>query len=174
MEPRIERFSRILKLRENDRRTEQITLAEERREEDSVLRRLDLLGSEKSKALDDFCGCGCVGEKTVSLQEIWFQRQTIEVIDKHIDKSKENLSDVQRRIAGTEARLLEKHRDVRLMEGYVDRLKTDARKLELDVEQTELDDVAVTRFGHTMKAANQEANARRHAKNVKHAGRGHS
>ncbi|MDR1623078.1 MAG: flagellar FliJ family protein [Synergistaceae bacterium] len=143
MEQRIQRFSRILKLRENDRQAEQIVLAEERREEDAVLHRLDSLKSEKTQAIEDFSGGG---ERMVSRQEIWFQRQCIEVIEKHLDEGKENLNDVRRRIAGTENRLLERHRDVRVMEGYVDRLKTDARKAFFDVEQLELDDIAVTRY----------------------------
>jgi flagellar export protein FliJ len=143
MQQRIQRFSRILKLRENDRQTEQVLLAGERREEDAVLRRLDALGNEKSAAIDAFRGNG---ERILSRQEIWFQRQSIEVIKGHIDKNNENLCDVQRRIAGTEERLVERHRDVRLMEGYVDRLKTDARNAVIDVEQFELDDIAVTRY----------------------------
>ena len=145
MEHRIQRFSRILKLRENYRQTEQIILAEERREEDAVLRRLDALGGEKALAMDIFRSGE---EKILSRQDIWFQRQTIDVIEKHIDKSKENLGDVQRRIAGTEVRLLERHRDVRVMEGYVDHLKTDAQKILSDSEQEELDDIAVLRYGH--------------------------
>ena len=145
MRQRIQRFSRILKLRENDRQTEQVILAEERREEDSVLRRLDALGSERAQAMDLFRSSE---EKILSRQDIWFQRQTIDVIEKHIDKSKENLNDVQRRIAGTEVRLLERHRDVRVMEGYVDHLKTDERKILSDSEQGELDDIAVVRHGH--------------------------
>jgi len=145
MKQRIQRFSRILKLRENDRQTEQITLAEERREEDAVLRRLDALGGEKAQAMELFRSSA---EKILSRQDIWFQRQSIDVIEKHIDKSKENLSDVQRRIAGTEVRLLERHRDVRLMEVYVDDLKTDAQKVLFDSEQVELDDIAVMRHGH--------------------------
>ncbi|GHS93986.1 hypothetical protein AGMMS50276_05650 [Synergistales bacterium] len=143
MQQRIQRFSRILKLRENDRQTERITLAEELREEDAVLRRLESLGNEKSRALDDFRSSG---EQTLSRQEIWFQRQTIEVIDKHIDKSKIQFNDVQHRIVETEERLIERHRDVRMMEGYVDRLKTDAVKVVLDAEQSELDDIAVIRY----------------------------
>ena len=146
MQQRIQRVSRILKLRENDRQTEQIVLSEERREEDVVLRRLDFLGSEKSEAITTFRSSV---ERTMSRQEIWFQRQSIDVIEKHIDKSRENLGDVQRRIAGTEQRLIERHRDVRLMEGYVDRLKTDAQKETIDAEQIELDDIAVMRYSHT-------------------------
>ena len=84
----------------------------------------------------------------VSLQEIWLQRQCIEVIEKHIDKNKENLNDVRRRISDTETRLLERHRDVRVMESYVDHLKDDAYTALLEAEQMELDDLAVTRFGH--------------------------
>jgi flagellar export protein FliJ len=145
MQQRIERFSRLLKLRENDRQTEQIVLAEERNEEDTVLRQLDSLGKEKTQAMDEFCRTGGDAGKTVSRQEIWLQRQTIEGIEKHIDKSREQCDDVRRRIAETEERLAERHREVRLMEGYVDRLKTDVFKASIDAEQLELDDIAVTR-----------------------------
>ena len=164
MKQRIQRFSRILKLRENYRKTEQITLAEERREEDTALRRLDYLDSEKKGAMDVFRG---EAERTVSLQEIWFQRQTIDVIEKHIDKGKENLFDVRRRIAGTEERLLERHRDVRLMETYVDHLKTDADKEFHNAEQIELDDVAVTRYDRELiSAAQTEAYLRRKGEDI--------
>ena len=146
MQQRIDRFSRLLKLRENDRRTEQIVLAEERGEEETVLRRLDSLGKERAQAMDDFCRTGRDEAKTVSRQEIWFQRQTIDVIEKHLDKSREQSDDVRRRIAETEERLTERHREVRLMEGYVDRLKTDAFKAFVDAEQSELDDIALTRY----------------------------
>jgi len=150
MQQRIQRFSRILKLRENYRQEEQIILAEERQEEDVVLSRLDSLGMEKTSAVDAFRG---EAEKTVSLQEMWLQRQTIDVIDKHIDSGRENLRDVRHRIAGTEARLLERHRDVRLMETYVDNLKTDAGKESCAAEQIELDDVGITRYGRALIGA---------------------
>ena len=158
MHQRIERFDRILKLRENYRQEEQITLAEERREEDAVLHRLDSLGKEKKSAVDVFRG---EAERTVSLQEIWFQRQTVEIIEKHIDSGKENLSDVRRRIAGTEKRLLEKHRDVRLMETYVGNLKTDAEKESLGMEQIELDDIGVIRYGRELINSTRVKEARR-------------
>ena len=150
MQQRIQRFDRILKLRENYRKEEQVILAEERREEDAVLHRLDTLGKEKTSAVNTFRG---EAERTVSLQEIWLQRQTIEVIEKHIDNGRENLSDVRRRIAGTEERLLEKHRDVRLMETYVDHLKTDADRESNSAEQLGLDDVGVTRYGRALIGA---------------------
>ncbi|MCL2010198.1 MAG: flagellar FliJ family protein [Synergistaceae bacterium] len=152
MQQRIQRFNRILKLRENYRQTEQVTLAEEQREEDTVLRRLDSLGKEKLSAVDAFRG---ETERTVSLQDIWLQRQTIDVIEKHIDSGRENLSDVRRRIAGTEERLMEKHRDVRLMETYVDNLKVNAGITANEAEQVELDDIAVIRYGRTLIGASK-------------------
>ena len=147
---RIQRFSRILKLRENYRKEEQIVLAEERREEDAVLHKLESLDEEKKDAVDVFRG---EAERTLSLQEMWLQRQTIDVIEKNIDKGKANLGDVRRRIAGTEERLLERHRDVRLMEAYVDNLKTDADKEIRSAEQIELDDVGVIRYGRALIGA---------------------
>ena len=51
MHQRIRRFSRILKLREDDRRSEQTLLAEERREEKTVLDRIFSLEGEN-------CSCG--------------------------------------------------------------------------------------------------------------------
>jgi flagellar export protein FliJ len=145
MQQRIERFGRLLKLRENYRQTEQLILAEERKEEEAVLDRLDSLGKEKAKAIDEFCRTGQSEEKTVSRQEIWFQRQAIDVIEKHLDKGRELHNDVRRRITDTEERLAERHREVRMMEGYVDRLKTAAFKALIDAEQSELDDIAVAR-----------------------------
>jgi flagellar export protein FliJ len=148
MQQRIRRFSRILKLRENDRKTEQVVLAGERREESEVLRSLEILGDEKIQALKSFSGNR---DKTCSCAEIWLQRQSIEVLEKHIDRGRKNLDDVQHRIARTEERLTERHRDVRMMEGYVDHLKADARQLSLLAEQSELDDIAVTRYTRSVR-----------------------
>jgi len=150
MQQRIQRFSRILKLRENYRQEEQIILAEERQEEDEVLNKLDSLGKEKSSAVDAFRGDA---DRTASLQEMWLQRQVIDVIEKRISSGNENLRDVRRRIAGTEERLLERHRDVRLMETYVDNLKTNVGIESCNVEQIELDDIGVTRYGRTLMGA---------------------
>jgi flagellar export protein FliJ len=143
MQQRIRRFSRILKLRENDRQTEQIVLAGERREENEVLRLLDVLDHEKIQAMKSF---SANRDKTCSCSEIWLQRQSIEILEKDIDKGRKNLDDVQHRIARTEERLTERHRDVRMMEGYVDHLKDDARHQSFLTEQFELDDIAVMRY----------------------------
>ena len=152
MHQRIRRFSRILKLREDDRRSEQTLLAEERREEKAVLDRIFSLEGEKSRAVKDFCGCGC-GERTTSCSELWFRRQFIDAIQDRIHEGRDSLQDVRQRIAGTEARLVERHRDVRVMETYVDRLKADAFRSQIETEQLELDDLAVVRYVRTRKGA---------------------
>ena len=54
----------------------------------------------------------------------------------------DSLQDVRQRIAGTEARLVERHRDVRVMETYVDRLRAVDFQNRMEAEQLELDDVA--------------------------------
>jgi flagellar biosynthesis chaperone FliJ len=92
--------------------------------------------------MDNFCRSD---GKILSRQEIWLQRQTIESIEKHLDKSRELREEVRLRVEATEKRLIERHREVRMMEGYVDRLKTDAFKAFVNAEQLELDDIALTR-----------------------------
>ena len=139
MNQRIQRFDRILKLREDGCRAEQVTLAAERREERGVMDRLSALEGERAEAIAEFRGGG---ERVTNGTDLWFQRQFIDVINTNIDKGRQSLQDVRQRILGTEARLVERHKDVRIMETYVDRLKTADFKERLDAEQLELDDVA--------------------------------
>lgn len=152
MQQRIQRFNRILKLRENDRKTEQITLSEQKREENEVQHYLQTLGDEKCEALQNFCANE---GKSFSCQDLWFRRQAIENLDKRIDAGKEALSEVQFKIAGTETRLVERHKDVRVMESYLDLLKENARKVFFDAEQTELDDIAMMRYSYQAKGRDQ-------------------
>lgn len=144
MRERINRFNRILRLREDSRRNEQAILAAERREEMDVLNLLSGLQTEKKSALKDFSDSGA--DKVISCNELWFQRQFIDAIDNDISKGNASLNDVRQRIVGTEARLVERHRDVRIMETYIDHLKEANFKEELTVEQNELDDVATMQF----------------------------
>ena len=148
MQQRIQRFNRILKLREDDRRTEQAILAAERQEERNVLDLLSSLEGEKAMALREFSSAG---EKGMSCTELWFQRQFIDAIDTNISRGKDSLNDVRRRIVGTEARLVERHKDVRVMETYVDHLKEADFKERIDAEQTELDDLATVQFARTQR-----------------------
>ena len=150
MHQRIRRFNRILKLREDDRRSEQALLAAERREEKDVLDRLFSLEGEKSRAVEDFC---CCGGRTTSCSELWFRRQFIDAIEDRIHEGEDSLREVRQRIAGTEERLVERHRDVRVMETYVDRLKAADFQNRIEVEQLELDDLAMVRYSRAKKGA---------------------
>lgn len=143
MQQRIQRFNRILKLREDDRRNEQAILAAERREEMDVLDRLSALEGEKATALKEFSNAGSQG---MSATELWFQRQFISAIDTDIVRGKDSLNDVRHRILGTEARLVERHKDVRVMETYIGHLKEADFKERLDAEQIELDDLATMQY----------------------------
>ncbi len=143
MQERISRFNRILKIREDYRRDEQAVLASERNEERLVLNQLDVLANEKAKAIKDFSR---TGEKVLSSNELWFQRQFISAIDSDISKSNDSLKDVRTRIAGTEARLVERHKDVKIMETYIDHLKQNDFQENLLLEQNELDDVATMQY----------------------------
>ncbi|MBQ8692101.1 MAG: flagellar export protein FliJ [Synergistaceae bacterium] len=149
MRERINRFNRILRLREDSRRNEQAILAAERHEETQVLNLLAGLNNEKQSALKEFSNSG--GDKVISCNELWFQRQFIDAIDNDIVKGNNSLNDVRQRIVKTEERLVERHKDVRIMETYIDKLKEANFKEELAVEQNELDDVATMQFSRVMR-----------------------
>ncbi len=145
MQQRISTFNRILKIREDSRKNEQAILAAERSEEQAVLNHLSQLEGEKAQAIHDFSR---TGTKSISANDLWFQRQFISAIDTDITKGKTSLADVRTRIVGTEARLVERHRDVRIMETYIDHLKEADFLERLGIEQNELDDVATVQFSH--------------------------
>ena len=145
MQQRISKFNRILKIREDSRKNEQAILAAERSEEQAVLNHLSQLEGEKAQAIRDFSS---TGTQAISANDLWFQRQFIDAIDTDIVKGKTSLADVRTRILGTEARLVERHRDVRIMETYIDHLKEADFLERLSIEQNELDDVATVRFSH--------------------------
>lgn len=145
MQQRISKFNRILKIREDSRKNEQAILAAERSEEQAVLNHLSQLEGEKAQAIQDFSS---TGTHAITANDLWFQRQFIDAIDTDIVKSKNSLADVRTRIVGTEARLVERHRDVRIMETYIDHLKEADFLERLSIEQNELDDVATVQFSH--------------------------
>lgn len=143
MNERILRFNRILKIREDSRRNEQAILASERSEEMKVLKRLSELEGEKNQAIKDFSSNN---NRVMSATELWFQRQFIDAINTDILKGKDSLNNVRNRISKTEERLVERHKDVRIMETYLEHLKEIDFQEQLGIEQNELDDVATTQF----------------------------
>ena len=143
MNERIARFNRILKIREDSRKNEQAILAAERSEEREVIAHISQLEGEKKQAISDFSR---TGGKAVSATDLWFQRQFIDAINTDILRGQDSLAEVRTRIAGTEARLVERHKDVRIMETYIDKLKEADFHEQLGIEQNELDDVATMQF----------------------------
>ena len=143
MQQRIAKFNRILKIREDSRRNEQAILASERSEERAVMDHIKQLEGEKAQAIHDFSHSGT---KTISATDLWFQRQFIDAINTDIHKGHDSLNEVRQRITGTEARLVERHKDVRIMETYIEHLKEANFQEELNIEQNELDDVATMQF----------------------------
>ena len=143
MQERIATFNRILKIREDSRKNEQAILAAERSEERAVIAHITQLEGEKSQAIRDF---STAGTQTVSANDLWFQRQFIDAINSDISRGQTSLAEVRTRIAGTEARLVERHKDVRIMETYIEHLKEEDFQEQLAAEQNELDDVATMQF----------------------------
>ena len=143
MHERVARFNRILKIREDSRKNEQAILAAERSEEREVIAHISQLEGEKKQAISDFSRAG---GKAVSATDLWFQRQFIDAINTDILRGQDSLAEVRTRIAGTEARLVERHKDVRIMETYIDKLKEADFHEQLGIEQNELDDVATMQF----------------------------
>ncbi|MCL2146923.1 MAG: hypothetical protein FWH52_03855 [Synergistaceae bacterium] len=144
MIPKVDRFNRILKTREILREEEQIRLRSQRNEEEGLLNKLSFLNTEKKTAFNNFL---TVSEGAVlSTQEIWFHRQVVDVIDKNINKESVSLNSVRKMIADTENRLIEKHKDVKIIDKHIDNLVKTWNMEALFIEQQEIDDIASVRF----------------------------
>ena len=141
---KINRFNRILKTREKLREEEQIRLRSQKNEEEGLLEKLSFLNTEKKTAFDNF---STISEGAVmSTQEIWFHRQVVDVIDKNIKKESISLHIVRGKIADTEKRLLERHKDVKVMDKHIENLVSSWNTEILLMEQNEVDDMASIRF----------------------------
>lgn len=143
MQQRIAKFNRILKIREDSRKNEQAILAAERSEERAVMDHLTQLEGEKTQAIRDFSNAG---GQAISATDLWFQRQFIDAINTDIMRGQNSLTEVRTRISNTEARLVERHKDVKIMETYIDHLKEANFQEQLGIEQNELDDVATMQY----------------------------
>ena len=112
MNAKVNRFERILKTKVKVRDDERILLSMEKKEEERLLSVLATLGTEKEQALASF---GSQKDETFTVQDIWFRRKAIDHLDSRICREGESLCGVRQCIENTEARLLEKHRDVKVV-----------------------------------------------------------
>jgi flagellar biosynthesis chaperone FliJ len=82
----------------------------------------------------------------ISLQQLWYERQSIDAIERTVDTGKQELECCRQRIEETKDVLVEKHRNVQLMEKHVGKLVDLDNKRILAVEQKGLDDITSMRF----------------------------
>jgi flagellar export protein FliJ len=137
------RFRKVLHVRTIEREITQSELAGRLQEEGLILDKLNEMKALHDNAMSDFCGGR--GE-AVSLQQLWFERQSIDVMEQNLNDGRQELETCRYRIEETKAELLAKHQNVQLMERYVDRLKERAAKELIDQEQKNLDDITSMRY----------------------------
>lgn len=136
------RFRRILRTREQEREIVQAELEAHRQREEEMVDRLRRLDEERSQALEEFF---CAAEGACSVRDLWFGRQRIDCIENRSEEKQAELRGVRTTITETEARLLEQHRQVQMLEKYVGRLEESDRAEVLRVEQAALDDMSSMR-----------------------------
>ena len=149
MNAKINRFERILKTRVKVRDDEQILLSIERREEERIMDVIENLGVKRNRALDSF---GEQGEESLTIQDLWMRRKAIDFIDDRLCREGDALSGVRKSIENCEARLLEKHREVKVMENYISFMVETMQEEEKKLEQSELDDIAGIRHKNAGRA----------------------
>ncbi|MDR1885284.1 MAG: flagellar FliJ family protein [Synergistaceae bacterium] len=137
------RFRRILHVRAVERDITQGELAGRLKEEWTIQERISAIRKKREDALVDFCS-GSDG--IVSPQQLWFERQNIDRIERNLRDGAQELEECRVKIEETKAELVERHQNVQLMERYVERLKEREDKVSLDLEQKNLDDITSMRF----------------------------
>lgn len=144
----VKRFKKVLHIREVERTVTQSELALKMNRERELLDSVNCIKARHDSALDEFCSRE--GE-LFSPQQLWFERQNLDSIEKNLDSEKKRLESCRSEIEDTKVELVEKHRNVQLMEGYVDKLKDRAVKEALCAEQDNLDDITSMRFLRCMR-----------------------
>jgi len=149
----VARFKRVLRVREVERDISQSELAAKQAEEEQIVRKLNEAEAEKENALADFCA---ERKRVVSPQELWFERQNLDLMEARLDTQKNELSKTRVEIEEQKNDLLEKHRSVQLMGKHVDKLQARDFKKSIDAEQSNLDDITSMRY---LRGLGKEAGA---------------
>jgi flagellar export protein FliJ len=137
------RFERVLHVRTVERDITKSELAERKAEEGAIMGRINETENVRDDAVASFC---VPSGGAVSPQELWFARQNIDIMERTLADDRQELEVCRDKIEVTEAELLTRHQNVRLMTRYVGRLREKADKASLDAEQKNLDDIASMRF----------------------------
>ena len=142
------RFRRVLRVREVEREITQGELAVKLQEEETILEKLNTIQASRDDALADFCSDR---EELVSPQQMWFERQNLDIMERHLDTNKKELETCRVEIEEKKTVLLERHQNVQIMERYVCKLKERKDKKEIDAEQNNLDDITAMRYLRNMR-----------------------
>ncbi|MDR1966062.1 MAG: flagellar export protein FliJ [Synergistaceae bacterium] len=148
MSKEVARFKRVLHVRAIERDITQTELAGRLREEGAIIGRISDMEAERDNALDDFCADR---GKTVSPQELWLERQGIDLMERKLSSDRQELEACRGRIEETRAELVSRHQNVQLMERYVGKLKARSDKEAIDAEQKNLDDITSMRYRRNMR-----------------------
>lgn len=137
------RFKRVLHVRTVERDITMSELAERKAEEGAILGRINETENMRDDAVASFCAPSA---ETVSPQELWFARQSIDMMERKLADDRHELVVCRDKIEETKAELLTRHQNVQLMTRYVGRLQEKEDKALVDAEQKNLDDIASMRF----------------------------
>jgi flagellar export protein FliJ len=137
------RFKRVLHVRTVERDITRSELSERMAEEGAILGRINETENMRDDAVASFC---VPSAAVVSPQELWFARQSIDMMERNLANDRNALETCRDKIEETKAELLTRHQNVQLMARYVGRLEEKADKASLDAEQKNLDDIASMRF----------------------------
>ncbi|WP_352425359.1 flagellar export protein FliJ [Aminomonas paucivorans] len=143
MQKRIHRFQRILKTRQQERDLVQAELVRKQKEEEQLVGRIQQVHQEKECALTDFCR---VRTEPLSPQTLWYERQNLDQLERILSDSRERLDVCRQGIEETKHQLLERHRNVRILEQYIERLEQLRQKGDLLAEQNLMDEISSQRF----------------------------
>jgi flagellar export protein FliJ len=137
------RFKRVLHVREVERDITQGELAVKIKEEEVIQERINEIEASRDDALADFCaGRDCV----ISPQQLWFERQNLEIMEKKLNNNRQELADCRCEIEEKKVVLVQKHQNVQIMERYVEKLDESDHRKAIASEQSNLDDITSMRF----------------------------
>ncbi len=139
MRERIGRFRRILKAREMARDLVQKQMADLRAQENALIDKLKKLRDEKQLYMDRFSQ---VAQGYVTIDELRISSEDISRTEDHIKEGIVEIFHLRKRIDQVEAVLVERHRDVRKVEMYLDQMVLQWEKELNRRDQIVVDDMA--------------------------------
>lgn len=139
MKDRIERFKVVLKSKELARDEVQRKLSDLKSQEDRLLEKLKKLRDEKQAYMDRFCE---IAKGGVTIEVLRISNEDIYRTEIYIKRGILDLLQLRKRIEDAEGELLERHKDVRKVEIYMEQMILEWKQEMARQEQNNLDDIA--------------------------------